>query len=84
MKRLAFLAAAAIALTAAAVGFAQPPSPRTACAADIAKLCPNAQPGNGSIRQCMQAHQSELSDACKQAIAAAMARRQANSGAPHN
>jgi len=88
MKRLAFLAIAAIALSGAAVSFAQPPSAvRAACAADIAQLCPNAQPGNGSIRQCMMSHQSDLSTGCKQAIAAAMAARQqagATSGAPHN
>jgi hypothetical protein len=88
MKHLVFLAIAAFALSAAAASFAQPASNvRAACAADLAKLCPNAQPGDGSIRQCMRDHQSDLSTACKQAIAAAMAARAAagaTSGAPHN
>lgn len=49
---------------------------RQACGPDIAKLCPNAQPG-ADRRQCMTAHKDQLSDACKTAIAAMMARRQA-------
>jgi hypothetical protein len=58
---------------------------RQACGADMAKLCPDAQPGPGR-RQCMMAHKDQLSDACKSAIAAAMAARQAGQtpAAPHN
>jgi multidrug efflux system membrane fusion protein len=42
---------------------------RAACAADFAKLCPNAQPGpGGGMRECVQAHRDELSSACKAAI----------------
>jgi hypothetical protein len=88
MRRFAAIAVlSTLALAAAAPIQAQPVSPRTACAADIAKLCPGAQPGNGSIRQCMMAHQADLSDGCKSAIAAAQAARHtagATSGAPHN
>jgi hypothetical protein len=74
---------------AAAPSFAQPPAGgggvRAACAADISKLCPDAQPGNGSIRQCITTHRDQLSDGCKSALAAAMARREAaGSSAPHN
>jgi len=58
---------------------------RQACSADMAKLCPDAQPGPGR-RQCMMAHKDQLSDACKSAIAAAMAARQSGQtpAAPHN
>jgi len=58
---------------------------REACGADMAKLCPDAQPGPGR-KQCMMAHKDQLSDACKSAIAAAMAARQAGQtpAAPHN
>ena len=55
---------------------------RQACGADMAKLCPDAQPGPGR-RQCMMAHKDQLSDACKSAIAAAaMAARQCGRGSP--
>jgi hypothetical protein len=90
MKRLAILSVAiAIASSAAAVSFAQDAPAggglRQACGADMAKLCPNAQTRDDR-RQCMRAHQDQLSDACKSAIAAMMAHRQAGqgSGAPHN
>ncbi|HLI66203.1 MAG TPA: hypothetical protein VKU90_07540 [Caulobacteraceae bacterium] len=65
---LVLAAAGAVAAPALAQG-----GPRTACAADMAKLCPGVQPGNGAIRQCMMSHASELSDGCKAAIAAARA-----------
>jgi Spy/CpxP family protein refolding chaperone len=88
MRRFAAIAVfSTLAVSFAAPIQAQPASPRTACAADMAKLCPDAQPGNGSMRQCMMAHQADLSDGCKAAIAAAMAARRAagaTSGAPHN
>jgi hypothetical protein len=57
---------------------------RQACGADMAKLCPDAQPGPGR-RQCMMAHKDQLSDTCKSAIAAAMAARQSGqTPPPHN
>jgi hypothetical protein len=73
----------------AAPSVAEPPAGagavRAACAADLSKLCPDAQPGNGSIRQCISSHRDQLSDGCKSALAAAMARRQAAQfGAPHS
>jgi hypothetical protein len=89
MNRLTILGLAiAIASSAAGAGFAQggPGSGvREACGADMAKLCPDAQPGPGR-RQCMMAHKDQLSDACKTAIASAMAARQAGQSpaAPHN
>jgi Cysteine rich repeat len=49
---------------------------RSACAADIEKLCPGIQPGGGRIMQCLKQHKTEVSDSCKQAIVKA---RQAKS-----
>jgi len=89
MKAFACLGAILAAVVAAAPSFAQPPAGgggvRAACAADISKLCPDAQPGNGSIRQCIASHSDQLSDGCKSALAAARAARQAaGSSAPHD
>jgi hypothetical protein len=89
MNRLTIIALAiAIASSAAGAGLAQGGPGgglREACAADMAKLCPDAQPGPGR-RQCMMAHKDQLSEACKTAIASAMAARQAGQSpaAPHN
>ncbi len=89
MTVFASLGIVVAAVVAAEPSFAQPPAGgggvRAACAADISKLCPDAQPGNGSIRQCFATHRDQLSDGCKAALAAAMAARQeAGSSAPHN
>lgn len=82
------LAAALILLATAPLALAQTPGPggvRAACAADIAKLCPDAQPANGSIRQCISTPHDQMSGGCKSALAAAMARRQAmQQGAPQH
>jgi hypothetical protein len=90
MKRLTTLSLAiALAGSLAGASFAQGGpgggGMREACGADMAKLCPDAQPGPGR-RQCMMAHKDQLSDACKSAIAAAMAARQSGQtpAAPHN
>ncbi|HEX4197768.1 MAG TPA: hypothetical protein VHZ26_10025 [Caulobacteraceae bacterium] len=81
MKRLTILGlAVVIAGSAAGASLAQDAPAgggmRQACGADVAKLCPDAQPGPGR-RQCVMAHKDQLSDACKTAIAAMMARHQA-------
>jgi hypothetical protein len=87
MKRLTTLGLAiALAASLAGPSFAQGgpgAGLRQACGADMAKLCPDAQPGPGR-RQCMMAHKDQLSDACKSAIAAAMAARQSGQTPPHN
>lgn len=64
-------------LLAAGAAAAQQGSPppgaahvRQACAADIQRLCPDAQPGRGGVRMCLRDHQNELSDDCRSAIAA--------------
>ena len=46
--------------------------PRTACAADVQKLCSNVQQGGGRIIACPKQHKEEVSDRCKQAIISAM------------
>src|ERR1035437_9080532 len=46
--------------------------PRTACAADVQKLCSNVPPGGGRIIACLKQHKEEVSDRCKQAIISAM------------
>ena len=43
---------------------------RAACQADIDKLCPGLDPGRATF-QCVRAHQDDLSDTCKTALAAA-------------
>ncbi len=44
-------------------GFAADTNP---CSDDIAKFCPNVQPNDrGAIMDCLETHESELSDACK-------------------
>jgi hypothetical protein len=89
MKKLTILGLAVVlAGSAAGASFAQGPggAMRAACGADMAKLCPNAQTRDDR-RQCMMSKRDQLSDACKSAIAAAMAARNAagaSSAAPHN
>src|SRR5580658_7206106 len=46
--------------------------PRTACAADVQKLCSNVPSGGGRIIACLKQHKEEVSDRCKQAILSAM------------
>ena len=52
---------------------------RTACAADVQKLCPNVERGREAIRACLQANAAQLSDACKAATDGSR-RRQAARG----
>lgn len=42
---------------------------REACRADVEKLCPDAKPGDGSVRTCLHDNEAKLSDGCKQAMA---------------
>ena len=61
-------------------------SMRQACQTDIAKLCPDVQPGGGRILQCFRAHKDALSDGCKSALMAMLAEHRAAAGdasAPH-
>lgn len=59
--------AACVALPSyAADAAASAPHGDGACKADIEKLCPNVQPGEGRIKACMKEHRKELSKECKQ------------------
>jgi hypothetical protein len=61
-----------------ATGFAQSPSAQTpvsearakvreACAGDVQKYCANVERGKGAVRDCLQAHETQLSDGCRTA-----------------
>jgi hypothetical protein len=39
-----------------------------ACRADRERLCKDVKPGDGRIRECLKAHQAQLSDTCKSAV----------------
>jgi hypothetical protein len=39
---------------------------KNACTEDIAKFCKNVKPGPRAIMDCLEEHESELSDACKE------------------
>ena len=54
--------------------------PRTACAADVQKLCPNVPQGGGRIIACLKQHKEEVSDRCKQAIVSAMQQSRGGAG----
>lgn len=80
MKR--FLVLAAVAALAAPAALAQPTDPRTACLADVQKLCQGVQRGGGRILQCLKQHDDQLSPACKSALAAAIAARKQGNPPP--
>ena len=50
---------------------AQEPIQRGACKADVEKFCKDVKKGGGRIIKCMRQHEKELSQACKDEIAAA-------------
>ncbi|MGO8788639.1 MAG: cysteine rich repeat-containing protein [Terriglobia bacterium] len=65
----------------AQAGSPQPSAdPRTACAADVQKLCPNVPTGGGRIIACLKQHQQEVSQGCKQAIIGAMQQSRGGTG----
>jgi hypothetical protein len=90
LSRLSFAALALSLLAGAAV--AQPTDSgadpraamRAACAADFAKLCPDAKPGpGGGLRECIESNQDKLSDGCKAAIQSMRAAMQNGGGGGH-
>ncbi|MFS8037812.1 cysteine rich repeat-containing protein [Xanthobacter sp. AM11] len=42
---------------------------RTACEADVKKLCSGIQPGGGRLIQCLRQHQADVSPTCKDGLA---------------
>lgn len=47
------------------------------CAADVEKFCSQVRPGGGRVAACLQAHEAELTGACKQEFAAAREKAEA-------
>ncbi len=43
---------------------------RQVCAAELARFCPDLQPGRGGIMRCLRSHEAELSEDCRTAIPA--------------
>lgn len=80
MVRYVVAAALSLPLTASPALAQQAPENARACRADVEKFCKDVQPGGGRVAQCMKQHESELSDACKSAAAAAKERRQERKG----
>ncbi|HML30625.1 MAG TPA: cysteine rich repeat-containing protein [Hyphomicrobium sp.] len=82
MKFLLVFAAAATlgsAATLAADGTATTPAlagGKGACKADIQKFCSGVAHEKGKIRACLTEHQADLSDVCKQRVAAWAAKAQ--------
>lgn len=44
------------------------------CRQDIQKFCPDAKPGGGAFRDCLEQHKAELSPACQARISEAKSR----------
>jgi len=43
---------------------------RAACSTEVQKFCASVPRGKGQVRGCLESRQTELSDACKAAMAA--------------
>jgi len=57
-------------------GSAPAQAPSAACQTEIAKFCPNMQPGDGHYGQCLVDHQKDFSAPCKKYADAAVARKE--------
>lgn len=70
---------AAFVLAASAAAIAADAPPRSAgfpeCRADVEKLCQGVEPGRGRVASCLKQNESQVSAACKDAIAKARDRR---------
>jgi hypothetical protein len=75
----AFALAVVVLVPSAAV--AEPGPMQSACRSDLRTLCAGVQPGGGRIRDCMKEHRSQLSSACKIAIADRMLEHSGQHGA---
>jgi hypothetical protein len=72
------IAVVAIFVLLPCISMAEPAPLREACRNDVKALCGSVQPGGGRIRDCMREHRTQLSNACKLAIADRMLERGAN------
>jgi Cysteine rich repeat len=72
MRKVLLVCASVLAMSSGiALAADQPQSmdPRVACKADVEKLCPGVKPGGGAIISCLKQHESQVSPACKDAVA---------------
>ena len=46
-----------------------------ACAADADRFCKDAKAGHGHVRECLKAHEADLSDGCRAALQEARGHR---------
>lgn len=67
---LALCAGQAPAQTAATLTAEQAQALRTACSADVKKLCSDVQPGGGRVVQCMQSKKEQASPPCQASLGA--------------
>lgn len=89
LRSLALAAAILVGLSTAAAAQSQPsPEMRAqaravmqACRADIQKHCPGVQPGGGRIGACLQQHAAQLTQPCRDGLAA-IAQKQSQSAPP--
>lgn len=81
MRSLRTLAFAAAVFAVPALAMAEPGGhPGGPCKSDLQSLCAGVQPGGGRIRDCMKEHRTQLSTACKVAIADRMLERKGHNG----
>ena len=71
------LAACVLSASAAAIAADAPPRPDRLpeCRADVEKLCQGVVPGHGRVAGCLKQNESQVSAACKDAMAKARDRR---------
>lgn len=76
MKYVLVSLAGLVLATSAAIAADAPRSGRLAeCRPDVEKLCQGVQPGRGRIASCLRQNESQVSAACKEAIAKSRAGR---------
>lgn len=78
--RLLAKASILLALLAPCAGLAGEPSPwndSEACQTDVEKLCAAVKPGGARMVACLESHEPELSEACKEQLAAAKEKAEA-------
>jgi len=80
MRSAAFTLTLAAIIIVPTFAFAEP-GPMAACRSDLQSLCAGVQPGGGRIRGCMREHRTQLSAACKIALADRMLERGGQRGA---
>lgn len=73
-------------VSASALAVAADAPPRSgrlaACTPDVEKLCQGVEPGHGRIATCLRQNESQVSAACKEALAKARDRRPPPASSP--